>query len=80
MGLDARGHARTLRELERDEPELASFLMEGSTAVFARLARTCDSTSAARSTHRRMMGITLTCIEALRRAAWQRQIEGGRGE
>ena len=47
----ALGVRRAVRELERREPDLAEYVMETSTDIYARLDRACESHRAVRSIH-----------------------------
>jgi hypothetical protein len=75
---DALGVRRALRELERSEPRLAGFLMESSTTILHRLWRACGSQAKASRAHAAMLAITLTCLDAVRRAARRKLIQGER--
>ena len=63
------GLRRAMRELERCEPELAEYVMEKSTSLYARLERACPAHRSARSLHRQMVSLVLISIEAMRRSA-----------
>lgn len=62
------GVRRAIRELERHEPDLAEYLMETSTRLYARLEKACRSHRTARSTHRQAVLMVLVCTEAVRRS------------
>ena len=64
----ARGVRRALRTLERREPDLAEYVMEMSTDIYARLDRACESHRAVRSIHEEMVLMVLVSIEAVRRS------------
>ena len=63
------GVRRAIRQLERDEPELAEYLMETSTRLYARLDRGCRNRRRVAVLHRQAVLMSLICIEALRRSA-----------
>jgi hypothetical protein len=58
-----------MRSLERREPDLAEYLMESATRLFARLDGACPCYATVRSIHREAVLLTLVCIEAMRRSA-----------
>jgi hypothetical protein len=62
------GTRTSMRMLEICEPELASYLMERGSDLYARLARACPRDADVRAIHLAAMGLTLICIEALRRS------------
>ncbi|HEV7298056.1 MAG TPA: hypothetical protein VGN72_01735 [Tepidisphaeraceae bacterium] len=62
------GTRRALRQLERTEPELASYLMERSTELYVALDAACPSHATVLILHREAVLMTLTCIESLRRS------------
>ena len=62
------GVKRAMRELERHEPDLAEYVMETSTRLYAQLDRACASIRAARSIHTDATLLVLICTEATRRA------------
>lgn len=62
------GVKRAMRELERREPDLAEYVMETSTRLYARLDRACASHRAARSIHTDATLLVLVCTEAMRRS------------
>lgn len=64
----ALGVRRGMRELERQEPDLAEYLMETSTRLYARLERTCGSHRAARAIHRQAVLMVLIWTETVRRS------------
>ena len=61
------GQRRALRRLEAAEPELASYLMETATRLYARLDRSCASHARAKAIHRDAVLLALVCVEAVRR-------------
>ena len=63
------GEHRALRQLEAAEPELASYLMETATRLYARLDRSCRSHTRVKAIHRHAVMLALVCIEAVRRSA-----------
>lgn len=63
------GVRRAIRHLERVEPNLAEYLMETSTRLYAQLERSCRSGRRARVLNRQAVLMTLACLEALRRSA-----------
>jgi uncharacterized protein (DUF2461 family) len=63
------GVRRAIRDLEREEPDLAEYLMETSTRLYARLDHLCPHPRAARAMHRQVVLATLICVEAVRRSA-----------
>jgi hypothetical protein len=63
-----RGVRRSLQLLERDEPELASYVMEVGAELYGRLDRACERHGAVRSLHRRWMTLVLVSLEATRRS------------
>ena len=62
------GVRRAIRELERQEPDLAEYVMETSTRLYARLDRSCASHRAARGIHKEAVLLVLVCIDAVRRS------------
>ena len=62
------GVRRALRQLERAEPELASYLMESATRLYGRLDEACPSHRRVRAIHREAVLLALVCIEAVRRS------------
>ncbi len=62
------GVRRSLRGLERAEPELASYLMESATRLYGRLDRACPSHRRVRAVHGEAVLLALVCIEAVRRS------------
>jgi hypothetical protein len=62
------GVRRAVRQLERDEPELAEYLMETSTRLYARLDRSCREQRTAAALNQHAVLMTLICIDALRRS------------
>lgn len=63
------GERRAMRRLEAAEPELASYLMESATRLYARLDRSCASHSRVKGIHRDAVRLALVCVEAVRRSA-----------
>ena len=59
---------RAVRELEREEPELASYLMESGSRLYGELDRAVASYPAVRRLHDQAVRMTLVCIEAIRRS------------
>ena len=59
---------RAVRELEREEPELASYLMESASQLYGDLDRAVVSYRTVRSLHDQAVRMTLVCIEAIRRS------------
>lgn len=62
------GTRRALRRLERTEPELASYLMERSSDLYAALDAACPSHTTVLILHREAVLLALTGIESLRRS------------
>ncbi len=60
---------RAVRELERREPDLAEYVMETSTRLYARLDRACPSHRAVKGIHDEVVLLVLVCIEATRRSS-----------
>lgn len=69
LRIRALGARRAMRELERDEPDLAEYVMETSTRLYARLERACPSQHAARGIHRQAVLMVLISIETFRRSS-----------
>jgi hypothetical protein len=69
LRIRALGVRRAMRELERQQPDLAEYGMETSTRLFARLDRACASHRAAQGIHNQAVLLVLVCIEAVRRTA-----------
>ena len=65
----ALGVRRAVRELERREPDLAEYVMETSTRLYARLDRACASHRAVKAMHDEVVVLVLVCIEATRRTS-----------
>jgi hypothetical protein len=65
----ALGVRRAVRELERQEPDLAEYVMETSTRLYARLDRACASHRAVKRIHEELVLLVLLCIEATRRSS-----------
>ena len=63
------GARRAMRQLERAEPELASYLMESATRLYGRLDQACPSHRRVRALHGEAVLLALVCIEAVRRSA-----------
>ena len=63
------GERRAMRWLEAAEPELASYLMESATRLYARLDRSCPSHTRVKSIHRDAVRLAMVCVEAVRRSA-----------
>jgi hypothetical protein len=63
------GVRRSLRRLERAEPDLAEYLMETSVKIYADLDDACPSHRKVKRIHTNMMLMTLVCIETRRRSA-----------
>ncbi len=59
---------RALRRLERAEPQLASYLMEHATQLYAAMDEACPSHAKVLTLHRQAVLLTLTCIESVRRS------------
>ena len=68
LRIRALGVRRAMRELERQEPNLAEYAMETSTRLFGRLDRACASHRAAQVIHNEAVLLVLVCIEAVRRS------------
>lgn len=66
LQMRALGVRRAIRRLEQVEPELAGYLMETSTRLYARLSRAGGRSAAA--LNRQAMLMTLVCVEAVRRS------------
>jgi hypothetical protein len=62
------GVRRAMRQLERAEPELASYLMESATRLYGRLDQASPSHRWARAVHGDAVLLALVCIEAVRRS------------
>ena len=65
----ALGVRRAVRQLERREPDLAEYVMETSTRLYARLDRACPSHRAVKGIHDEAVLLVLVCIEAMRRTS-----------
>ena len=65
----ALGVRRAVRELERQEPDLAEYMMETSTRLYARLGGACPSHRAVKGIHDEVVLLVLVCIEAVRRTS-----------
>lgn len=63
------GVRRAMRQLERQEPDLAEYLMETLTRLYGRLEGACGSRRSAGSVHRQAVLLVLICTEAVRRSA-----------
>ena len=64
------GARRAVGRLEAAEQELASYLMETATRLYARLDRSCGSSHRrAKAIHRDAVRLALVCVEAVRRSA-----------
>ena len=62
------GVRKAVRELERQEPNLAEYVMERSTELYGGLDRACPSHRQVKVLHRQVVMLVLVSIEALRRS------------
>ena len=62
------GVRRALRRLEKAEPELAEYLMESATMLYAKLDRSGAAYRSVRAIHTQAVMLALVCINATRRS------------
>jgi hypothetical protein len=62
------GAQRALRQLERDEHLLASYLMERATQLYGLIDAACPRHADVRRIQRELLALALTCVEAVRRS------------
>jgi len=71
------GIHKTVVTLEATEPDLAEYLLEGSTALYHQILRTGASNKQARQIHEGMQRLTLVCLRSLQLAhaeLWQESV------
>ena len=69
LGVRALGVRQGVRDLERPEPDLADYVMETSTRLYARLDRACPWHRAVKGIHDEVVLLVLACIDAVRRTS-----------
>jgi hypothetical protein len=62
-----KGNQQALNEFAQTEPALASFIYEGLAGIAGKLSLSGAPTERVQGSHEDMLGVVLTCVQAIRR-------------
>jgi hypothetical protein len=69
LQIRAIGVRTAIQQLERDEADLANYVMESASRLYGDLDRACTSHRRAKSVHRQSVQLVLVSVEAVRGSA-----------
>jgi hypothetical protein len=67
----AKGSGQALNEFAPLEPALASFIYEGLAVIAGKLSLSGAPTELVQGSHEEMLGVVLTCVQAVRRGHYE---------